>query len=94
MAVIGELADSSVGEDGVSARLLKAGGWPVAHLVHQHILDIIRLEYVPVIWRGGRLVVLYKGKGSPMLTDSFRGILVADHLSKIPTALLQWHLDK
>eukprot|EP00973_Karenia_brevis_P006717 913407-Karenia_brevis.AAC.1 len=29
-----------------------------------------------------------------MLTDSYRGILVADHLSKILTALLQRHLDK
>ena len=86
--------DSAVGEDGLSAFILQAGGWQFAVMIHQVIVDIIRLEYVPIVWRGGKLVVLYKGKGSAAVPDNYRGILVGDHLSKILTSLLQWHLEE
>lgn len=38
-------------------------------------------------------MVLWKGKGDPSLPDSFRGILFADHLAKVITALLQEHIS-
>ena len=91
--VIQKLPDSGVGEDLLSSRILRAGGWPLAARVHQIILDVVRLEHVPIVWRGGRLVVLYKRKGSPFLPDSYRGLLVSDHLGKILTSLLQRNLD-
>jgi len=73
---IAKLADTGVGEDLLSASLLRAGGHTLAKEVHEAILDAVRLQYVPIAWRGGRLVVLYKGKGNPSDLNSYRGILV------------------
>ena len=84
--------DSGVGTDMLSAWLLKAGGRTVAVIVLELVNDIIKAKHVPMAWRGGRLVVLFKGKGSPADPDSYRGILVSDHLGKVLTALLQRHL--
>ena len=93
-AVIGSLkGDSGVGTDQLSAWLLKAGGRTVAVIVLELINDILAAKHVPMAWRGGRLVVLFKGKGSPSDPDNYRGILVSDHLGKILTALLQRHLN-
>ena len=85
--------DSGVGTDLLSAWLLKAGGRVVAVIVWEIIHDILDAKHVPMVWRGGRLVVLFKGKGSTTDPDNYRGILVSDHLGKILTALLQRHLD-
>ena len=90
---IRKLADAGLGEDAISASQLKAGGWPLAIEIHAIIEDIVRLSYIPLVWRGGKLVVLYKGKGPASSTDSNRGILVGDHLSKIITSLLSAHLN-
>ena len=59
--------------------------------VHAIIVDCTHRGYVPVMWRGGRLVVIFK-KGNPRKMDNFRGILVADHLSKVITTLLYRHV--
>ena len=94
-AVIGTLkGDSGVGTDQLSAWLLKAGGRTVAVIVLELINDILASRHVPMAWRGGRLVVLFKGKGSPSDPDNYRGILVSDHLGKILTALMQRHLNR
>ena len=85
--------DSGVGTDMLSAWLLKAGGRTVAVIVLELVNDIIKAKHVPMAWRGGRLVVLFKGKGSPADPDSYRGILVLDHLGKILTSLLQQNLE-
>ena len=50
-------------------------------------------SYASVVWRGGKLVVLYKGKGSPSACDSYRGLLIADHVANVLTTLLQWHVN-
>jgi exonuclease III len=86
--------DSGVGTDQLSAWLLKAGGRPVAVMVWEVVSDILDTKHVPMVWRGGRLVVLFKGKGTPTDPDNYRGILVSDHLGKILTALLQRHLNQ
>jgi hypothetical protein len=94
-AVIGTLkGDSGVGTDQLSAWFLKAGGRTVAVIVLELINDILASRHVPMAWRGGRLVVLFKGKGSPSDPDNYRGILVSDHLGKILTALMQRHLNR
>ena len=84
--------DSGVGVDRISAWIIKAGGRPVAAIILEIIEDILTTEYIPVVWRGGRLVVLFKGKGSATDPDNYRGILVSDHLGKILTSLIQRHL--
>ena len=85
--------NSGVGEDNLSAYILKAGGLAAAKLVHEVIHDIIFTGFIPIVWRGGKLVVLCKGKDSAADVDNYRGILVSDHLSKVLTALLQRHLN-
>jgi hypothetical protein len=82
-----------MGCDQLSASILQAGGWEAAVIIHELIQLIVRHGYIPIAWRGGRLVVLYKGKGSPRSTDSYRGLLVSDHLAKVLTSLLQCHLN-
>eukprot|EP00972_Heterocapsa_arctica_P027399 4028760-Heterocapsa_arctica.AAC.1 len=64
-----------MGCDQLSASILQAGGWEAAAIIHELIQLIVRHGYIPIAWRGGRLVVLYKGKGSPRSTDSYRGLL-------------------
>ena len=68
---IGKLRrDSGFSEDLLSTYILKAGGWELAMIVAEIINDIVRLEYVPIVWRGGKLVVVYKGKGSANVPDN------------------------
>ena len=62
---IAHLTDSGVGEDGISARVLRVGGCALARILHAIVSPAVRLEFIPLAWRGGRLVVLYKGKGPP-----------------------------
>ena len=82
-----------LGCDHLCAAVLQAGGWTAASVVHEIIQMITAHRYIPVAWRGGRLVVLYKGKGSTRDVDSYRGLLVTDHIAKILTSLLQTHLE-
>lgn len=86
--------NKGLGPDALSALILQAGGWAAAaEMVHTLILWIIGSWYVPVVLRGGKLVVFYKGKGSATDVDSYRGLLISDHIGKILTTLLQWELD-
>ena len=59
--------------------------------IHAVVIDYTCREYVPVMWRGGRLVVIFK-KGCARKMANFRGILVSDHISKIITMLLYRHI--
>ena len=85
--------DKGLGPDQMSVALLQAGGWVVAEIVHEIVLMIVHSRYIPIVWRGGKLVVLYKGKGPPSCCDSYRGLLISDHVGKIFTTLQQWHLQ-
>ena len=84
--------DNGLGPDQCSAHVLQAGSWVIAAHIHQLICWALAHDYIPVAWRGGKLVVLYKGKGSPQEVDSYRGLLVSSHVSKVLTSLLQEHL--
>ena len=84
---------NGLGPDQLSASILQAGGWTTAKIVHEIICQVVALEYVPIVWRGGRLLVLYKGKGSPSDCDSYCGLLISDHIAKILTTLLQVHMN-
>ena len=84
--------DKGLGPDQCSARVLQAGRWPLAEHIHRLITWAIDHEYVPVAWRGGKLVVLYKGKGSPQDVDSYRGLLISSHVAKVFTSLVQQYM--
>ena len=85
--------EKGLGPDFLSASVLQAGGWQSAVLIHHILMRIVDLEYVPVVWRGGRLITLYKGKGPTSDVDSYRGLLISDHIGKVLTTLLQWAIN-
>ena len=81
--------NKALGPDGISATVLRAGGWHAAKQL-KDIIDIaIDTEHVPVAWRGGRMCNLFKNMGSPMNCDDHRGLLIGDHAGKVLTGLLQ-----
>ena len=43
---------------------------------------IIHREQVPVKWKGGRMVDVWKKKGNAADCNSSRGILISDHMAK------------
>ena len=78
----------AVGPDQVPAELLQAGGEFLVQRIADVLERVLETGVLPVMWRGGRLARLYKGKGEPYLLDSFRGLLVANHVAKICTGVL------
>ena len=78
-----------VGPDEIPAEAIQAGGLPFIWFLHRVISAIFECGYVPVRWRGGRIAALFKGKGDPRNTDSFRGLLLSDHSVKVLTGILQ-----
>ena len=78
----------AVGQDGIAAEILKAGGWQCACIIHSIINNIAINRYVPVNWKGGRIATLFKGKGDPAVCGNSRGLLVLDHVAKILSDLL------
>ena len=82
---IDRLKDGGLGPDFVSASVLRAGGWETSGWMHNLLMEAGRLRHVPLRWRGGSLATMHK-KGSPKDTVNYRGLLVADHTSKVVTA--------
>ena len=82
-----ELKESAVGPDMIPASVIKAGSHTLADEMQALISDTLRLRYVPLRWRGGDLVTAHK-KGPASDPNNHRGLLVADHLSKVLTASL------
>ena len=82
-AIAGLNGRRAIGPDEIDGFTLKAGGEPLARLVHQLIMTAITHEVVPISWKGDRAVTLYKGKGSPQHTDNYRILLIQDNLGKV-----------
>ena len=78
-----------MGLDNVAAELINAAAESSVTFFHKLLADICEWLYVPFAWRGGRIVVLFKGKGSSTNTDNYRGLLLSDHSAKIFTGLIQ-----
>ena len=78
-----------VGPDEIPAEVVKAGGLPFVSFLHYVVSAICETGYVPLSWRGGRIVALFKGKGDSKATDSYRGLLLSDHSLKVLAGILQ-----
>ena len=83
----------AVGQDSLSAEVLKAGGWQCAYLIHSIIKLVAERMYVPIAWKGGRITALFKGKGDPGTCGNSRGLLILDHMAKILSDLLSIHVS-
>ena len=66
---------------------INAGGHAFACKFHSLIKRVWGQTYVPLKWRGGRLVEILK-TGSSSVCENFRGVLISDHLSKAATDIL------
>lgn len=81
--------NKGVGPDGLTAELLQSAGPVAANFLHAVANDMWHCGWFPVRWRGGILQRIWKRKGDPAVCDESRGILLADHSSKIFTGVLQ-----
>ena len=79
----------AAGPDGLPPGVVKAGGCPMAVMIHDVIQTTINTFTWPARWKGGWMVTPWKGKGSTTECNDHRGILVADAMSKVPTGLLK-----
>ena len=82
-----------VGPDGVPAELYRAGCEQVAIVISRICIDARDRLTWPSAFKGGRLVDLWKSKGDPSVCDNSRGLLLSDHISKIPTSIMKWEID-
>ena len=95
--VVGALAAlparKATGPDGIPAELLRAGGPPVALALHGIISKTLQSRVVPVPWKGGKLINLWKGRADPRTCGHHRGLLLGDHSGKVFTSLLKSQLE-
>lgn len=86
--------NKGIGPDGVSGHALRRGVcWLTAQLSKIVATIAAATSRVPAPWRGGRLVSLFKNKGSSLSCDNSRGILVSSHVSKILTDIIATNLN-
>ena len=83
----------AVGPDSVPAEILKAGHDAFAVKLFDIVERMIASEVVPIQWRGGRIVDLFKGKGAAACCDDSRGLLIGDHAGKAVIDLLKAEID-
>ena len=84
--------NKGVGPDELPGELLQAGGVHTRQFMHDVANDMLAVGWFATRWRGGRLAKLWKRKSSTLVCDNFRGLLLADHASKVMTGLLQHRL--
>ena len=80
---IRKLGENAVGPDEIPASLLKAGGDALAIKLNALEQIIVEREQIPAMWKGGRLVDVYKKKGNPAECSNSRGLLIATILRKV-----------
>ena len=78
----------AVGPDEIAIEIWIAGGDRLAELLCELMKHVVVSGTIPPQWKGGRLARLYKGKGDAADCNSHRGLLTADHASKVFTSLV------
>ena len=80
--------DRALGNDGIRISVLTALGSTGVRLLGNLARAIIMTKRFPIAWHGGKLTKLFK-RGSHLICDNFRGLLIGDHMSKVLTGLLK-----
>ena len=78
----------AVGPDEIASEIWIAGGDRLAELLCELMKRVVVSGTIPPQWKGGRLARLHKGKGHAADCNLHRGLLIADHASKVFTSLL------
>jgi hypothetical protein len=76
-------SNKGMGRDAIQNELLKVGGEALACRLSDLAQRVAREESWPIEWKGGRIIDLFKHKGSPFLCDSYREILLASRMMKV-----------
>ena len=84
LAVIRRMKSGKVPGPGMlPVDVLKAGGHTAARLLLPLITKATCYLHEPISWKGGVLVPLFKGKGSPQDAGTYRSIFVSDVCAKV-----------
>ena len=73
----------AAGADGITAELLKGAEKPISEALHKVITNVWSSGRVPVEWKEGIIVSLYKGKGSQSECSSYRPISLLSVSGKV-----------
>ena len=76
------------GLDGIGGEFYKAIGGLICGLLSFLFSSILRVGLFPRAWVRGLVCPIFKGKGSPKRTDSYRGIMLLPSIAKILTMIL------
>ena len=71
------------GSDGIPAELLKCAIEPVARMLHFLFIRVWRTGHIPLDWRDGIIITLYKGKGQKSDCGSYRPITLLSVPGKV-----------
>ena len=71
------------GPDRIPGELCSHGATSIAPALHNLLLKSVLQGAEPLEFKGGRLCMIYKGKGSKMEPSKYRGILLTDVFAKI-----------
>ena len=86
-------SNKGTGPDGIPAEVLKAGGAAVAVKQTELQNRVGAYGEWPRQWQGGRCVPIHKQKGPKDVCDEYRGLLLADHMSKSFVSQVKTKLD-
>lgn len=78
-----------VGIDDLAAEVLQAGGSPAAVLYSSLNIMVASTFQWPIMWTGGLLPNIFKGKGDVRICHNHCGILLADHVGKTLTGMVK-----
>ena len=85
----------AVGPDEIPAELIHAGGDAFGIKSYPIFEQLVINEQWPVRWKGGKIIDLFKRKGSAQDCPNSRGLLVSDHMAKAAIGNVKDHfIDK
>ena len=94
-SIIASMRNGKVpGPNKMLVEILKAGGKEMAMQLQPLLAKTVLRTREPLEWKGGLLVPLFKGKGSPQCPQSYRSIFLSDSTAKIHHSWLRKSLER
>jgi hypothetical protein len=88
-------SDKSAGPDGITNRILQAGGEQAIDMIYLYMLIIWETETYPGAWASALMQPIYKGGGKDRHSPvSYRGIYLLNTLTKLFEGLIEARLSK
>ena len=90
--IAGLKRDKVPGPNCIPPALLKAGGEAMARHLTVLFTKAAAHASEPLLWKGGQLIPLWKGKESPHLPSAYRSIFVSNYSAKLYHQFVRRHL--